>query len=63
MRPEVRRKMAIVLRNSLGQIHERQAQFFGRDEDSSSKHIKVFYGTGTLAHKGDFERFAHTVLC
>ena len=54
MEPLVRRKRAFVHRNALGLRHERAAAAHSVPARGTGP-VTIFYGSGTKAHKGDFE--------
>ena len=61
MKAEVLSGDVIVVPNSLGPSHSRKS--LARDGNGSPKRtVEIFYGSGTLAHKQDFETFAGEVL-
>ena len=56
MEPLVKRRRAFVHRNALGQRHEVAMTAHREPASSADRPVTIFYGSGTKAHKLDFER-------
>ena len=62
MAKEVLSGDVVIIPNSLGQLHLAELDIPAERRSRSKKSVRLFYGSGTLAHKQDFAVFANDVL-